>query len=63
MPLICSRCGKEIDSAWQDNMSNDYMPLCEDCYNYVEEEVTNYNRQFLEEYIMEYEADKYGFYM
>ena len=63
MSLICSRCGKEIDNAWQDNMLNDYMPLYEDCYNYVEEESSNYNRQFLEEYIMEYEADKYGFYM
>lgn len=31
--LICSCCGRDIDSLGQDNMSYNNKPLCEDCYN------------------------------
>ena len=63
MPIYCSRCGKELDESWEDNMSYNYEPLCEECYCEIEEEVINYNRLLLDEYIMEYESDKYGFYI
>lgn len=63
MPIYCSRCGKELDESWEDNMSYNYEPLCEECYWEIEEEAINYNRLLLDEYIMEYESDKYGFYI
>ena len=63
VPIYCSRCGKELDESWEDNMSYNYEPLCEECYCEIEEEAINYNRLLLDEYIMEYESDKYGFYI
>lgn len=32
MPIICRCCGRDIDAIGQDNMSENYQPLCEDCY-------------------------------
>lgn len=32
MPLICRCCGRDLNAIWQDNMSNNSQPLCEDCY-------------------------------
>lgn len=32
MPLICRCCGRDLNSIWQDNMSDNSRPLCEDCY-------------------------------
>ena len=33
MKLICSKCGRDLNEIWQDNMSYiDGVVLCEDCY-------------------------------
>lgn len=34
--IICSECGRDIDALGQDNMSCTSEPLCEDCWNGVE---------------------------
>ena len=33
MKIICRVCGRDLNEIWQDNMSSDGRPLCEDCYN------------------------------
>ena len=30
--LICRCCGRDLNEIWQDNMSTNSQPLCEDCY-------------------------------
>ena len=33
MKLICSKCGRDLNEIWQDNMSSSSdRALCEDCY-------------------------------
>ncbi len=44
--LICSYCGRDINSINQDNMSYNSSPICEDCYN---GRVFSFNNDFDEE--------------
>ena len=53
MPIICSRCGRDLDEIWQDNMSNNNEPLCEDCYY----EMQISDREFYEMYEDTYNSE------
>lgn len=53
MPLICRRCGRDLDEIWSDNMSDNNEPLCEDCYY----EMQMSDREFYELYEATYSLE------
>ena len=53
MPIICSRCGRDLDEIWQDNMSLTDEPLCEDCYY----EMQMSDKEFYEMYEASYNSE------